>query len=150
MLKIFGALYLASGSKGFIVNSLLATATFDWPVFLESCHYNPTELGRYSGYTGYVFWVHWVGIRSQIGLRWKRLIAVSLLFSFSWFLQLCMLFLNIVFSSIFYRCKFKFKVNPCTNLGVFIEVYPVGLLFTWNDLIRATVEQKLIFEPRIS
>ena len=31
------------------------------------------------------------------------------------------------------------------NLGVLVHVYPTGLLFTWNDLIRATVEQKLIF-----
>ena len=29
----------------------------------------------------------------------------------------------------------KLKLNPCTNLGVFIQVYPTGLLSTLNDLI---------------
>ena len=45
---------------------------------------------------------------------------------------------------------FKLKLNPCTNLGVLVQVYPTGLLFMWNDLIRGTVEQKLVFENRIS
>ena len=44
----------------------------------------------------------------------------------------------------------KLKLNLCTKPGVFVQVYPTGLLFMWNDLIQATVEQKLIFEHWIS
>ena len=43
----------------------------------------------------------------------------------------------------------KLKLNPCINLRVFVHVYPTGLFFKWNNLIRATVEQKLIFEKQI-
>ena len=35
----------------------------------------------------------------------------------------------------------KLKINPCTNLGVFIKVYPTSLLSTLNDTLHCnTVE----------
>ena len=48
----------------------------------------------------------------------------------------------------FYIMVFKLKLSVCTNLCVFVQVYPTGLLFAWNDLIQATFEQKLIFKHR--
>ena len=51
-------------------------------------------------------------------------------------------------SSVEQSCKLK--LNTCTNLSVFVQVYPTGVLFAWNDLIQITVEQKLISEHRLS
>ena len=45
--------------------------------------------------------------------------------------------------------SFKLKLNPCTDLGVFVQVYITGLFFMRIDLIRATVEQKHFCTPTI-
>ena len=48
--------------------------------------------------------------------------------------------------ALFRSVYFKLKLNPCTNLGVFIQVYPSGSVSTLNNPIHVAIARQLHFK----